>query len=129
MTVNGFVKHSVSRLFVRLIFSGSKFNFPTISVIHVPFLLFIIIVTKASCTSLGHFYFIYECGGPIRMMNIPEVDEQELCIGRLCNMSKDCVLRIQGYGLSVAVILWMCLFHVRYLVLLTPSSSSSVVQI
>ena len=29
-----------------------------------------------------HFYFIYEClgvGGPIRMKNIQEVDEQELC--------------------------------------------------
>ena len=49
----------MSRLFVRLIFRGSsgpRFNFPIISDIR-----FIIIVTKASCTSLDHFYFIYVC--------------------------------------------------------------------
>ena len=49
----------MSSLFVRLIFSGSRFNFPIIS--DIIFYCFIIIVTKTSCTSLDHFYFIYEC--------------------------------------------------------------------
>ena len=53
----------VNRLFVRLIFSGSRFNLPIISDIGPTslFYCFIIIVTKASCTSLDHFYFVYEC--------------------------------------------------------------------
>ena len=70
----------MSRLFVRLIFSGSRFNSPIIS--DIPgtslFYCFIIIVTKASCTYFDHFYLIYECldvGGPIRIMNIQVVDE------------------------------------------------------
>ena len=40
------------------------------------------------------------CGGPIRMMNIQEVDEQELCrqiFQYVGVMSKDCILRMQGY--------------------------------
>ena len=53
----------ITNLFVRLIFRGSsdsRFNFPIISDIR-----FIIIVTKASCTSLDHFYFVYECLGVV----------------------------------------------------------------
>ena len=42
---------------MRLIFTGSKFNFPIISDTHPFSYCFIIIVTKASCTSLDHFYF------------------------------------------------------------------------
>ena len=54
----------VSRLFVRLIFSGSRFNLPGYHFRHTSlFYCFIIIVTKASCTSLDHFYFVYECLG------------------------------------------------------------------
>ena len=57
----------MSRLFVSLILSGSKFNFPIISDIH-PFSIvycFIIIVTKGSCASLDHLYFIYKYLGVV----------------------------------------------------------------
>ena len=59
----------MSRLFVRLICSGSRFNLPIISDIH-PFSIV-----------FGPFLFCLRVSwyeGPIRMMNIQEVDEQEL---------------------------------------------------
>ena len=58
----------MSRLFVRLIFSGSRFNFIITSD---PFYCLIIIVTEASCTSLDHFYF-YECLG----VGVPYTDDK-----------------------------------------------------
>ena len=71
----------MSRLFVRLIFSGSKFNFLIICNRHTSlFYSFIIIVTKARCTSLDHLYFIDKClgvgsvahsGGPIDRHTVP----------------------------------------------------------
>ena len=59
----------MSRLFVRLILSVSRFNVPIISDIQYmrvlgPFLSYL---------------RVYWYGGPILMMNIQEVDEQELC--------------------------------------------------
>ena len=70
--------------FVRLIFSGSKFYFPIISDTHPFSIVFIIIVAKASCTSLD-ISMLYTSvtlgGGPIRMMNIQEVDKKS-CVGR-----------------------------------------------
>ena len=67
--------------FVRLIFSGSKFcHLRHTSLLY----CFIIIVTKASCTYLDIFmlYTSVTLGrGPIRMMNIQEVDK-ESCVGR-----------------------------------------------
>ena len=53
----------LSRLFVRLIFSGSMFNCPIISDMYTsPFYCVIIIMTKACCTSLDHFCFIDSWG-------------------------------------------------------------------
>ena len=50
---------------MRLLFSGSRFNFPIISDIPTyPFYCFIIIVTKTRCTSLDLF-FIYEYLGVV----------------------------------------------------------------
>ena len=48
------------------------------------------------------------------MMKIQEVDEQELCMQIFYyveGMSKDCECK------AVAVIWWMCLFHVRSFVI------------
>ena len=67
-------------LFVRLIFSGSRFNLPIIS--DIPFLLFYNHCDKSELHIFGPFLFCLRVswyGGPIRMMNIQEVDEQELC--------------------------------------------------
>ena len=75
MTVNCFVKYFESSVSSSYIYSSSKFNFPIISYTRIPFVLFY----KASCTSWTIFIFIYEClgvGGPMRMMNIQEVEEQ-----------------------------------------------------
>ena len=72
----------MSRLFVRLIFSGSRFNFPIISDIYVPFPLFYNHCDKSELHVFGPFLFCLRVswyGGPIRMMNVQEVDEEELC--------------------------------------------------
>ena len=64
-----------------LIFGDSKFNFHIISDTH-PFLLFYNHCDKSELHVFGPFLFYLRvswCGGPIRMMNIQEVDEQELC--------------------------------------------------
>ena len=66
---------------MRLIFSCSKFNFLIISD-HIPFLLFSNHCAKSELHVFGPFLFYLRvswCGGPIRMMNSQEVDEQELC--------------------------------------------------
>ena len=64
-------------------FSGSMFNFPIISVRHmyIPLLLFYNHCDKSKSHVFGPFLFYLRvswCGGPIRMMNIQEEDEQEL---------------------------------------------------
>ena len=72
----------MSRLFVRLIFN-SRFSSPIISDIqYTPFLLFYNHCDKRELHIFGSFLFCLRvswCGGPIRMMNTQEVDEQELC--------------------------------------------------
>ena len=70
----------MSRLFVRLIFTGSRFNCPTISDIR-PFSIVFNHCDKSELHVFGPFLFYLRvswCGGSIRMMNIQEVDEQEL---------------------------------------------------
>ena len=87
---------------MRLIFSGSKFNFPIFSDTH-PFSIFLNNhCDKSEVHVFGPFLFYLRvswCVGPIRMMNIQQVDEQELC-RQICyyveGMSKSCVLRMQG---------------------------------
>ena len=72
----------MSRLFLRLIFSGSKFNFPFS-------ILFYNHCDKSELHVSGPFLFYLRvswCGGPIRMMNIQEVDEHELCRRIFFNM-------------------------------------------
>ena len=66
---------------MRLIFSGSKFNFLIISDTH-PFSIVYNRCDKSELHVFGPFLFYLRvswCGGPIRMKNIQEVDEQELC--------------------------------------------------
>ena len=49
---------------------------------HIPFLLFYNHCDKSELHVFGPFLFYLRvswCGGPIRMMDIQEVDEQELC--------------------------------------------------
>ena len=93
---------------MRLIFSGSKINFPTISGIGPTSLLYWLKGSnhcdKSELHVFGPFLFYLRvswCGGPIRMMNIQEVDEQELCrqiVYYVGSMRKDWFLRLQGYG-------------------------------
>ena len=108
----------VSRLFVRLIFSGSKFNCPFISD---PFYCFIIIFTKARCTSLYHFNVIDEYIG-VQMINIQDVGEKKLCrqiLKYVVVTNKGCVLRmltmaemimmsVNAIIISYSMPMWMC---------------------
>ena len=67
---------------MRLIFSGSKFNFLIISDTHPFSILFYNHCDKSELHVFGPFLFYLRvswCGGPMRMMNIQEVHEQELC--------------------------------------------------
>ena len=67
---------------MRLIFSGSKFNFLIIPDTHIPFQLFYNRCDKSELLVFGPFLFYLRvswCVGPIRMKNIQEVDEQEFC--------------------------------------------------
>ena len=69
----------VSHLFVHLIFSGSRFNFPIISDIHI--LLFYNHCDKSELHFFGPFLFCLRVswsGGHKLMMNIQEMDKQEL---------------------------------------------------
>ena len=78
----------VSRLFVRLIFSGSNLSSLSYQT-HIPFLLFYNHCDKSEQHVFGPFRFYLRvswCGFPIRMMNIQEVDEQELCRQIFFNM-------------------------------------------
>ena len=66
---------------MRLIFSGSNFNFLIISDTH-PFSIVFNHCDKSELRVFGPFLFYLRvswCGGPIRMMNNQEVSEQELC--------------------------------------------------
>ena len=72
---------------------------------YIPFLLFYNHCDKSELHVFGPFLFCLRVswyGGPIRVMNIQELDEQELCrqiyFKYFGGMSKDCVLRMQGYG-------------------------------
>ena len=64
---------------------------------HIPFQLFYNRCDKSELHVFGPFIFYLRvswCGGPIRMKNIQEVDEQELCrqiFKYVEGMSKDCV--------------------------------------
>ena len=71
---------------------------------HIPFLLFYNHCDKSKLHVFGPFLFdlrVPWCGGPLRMMTIQEVDEQELCrqiYQYVEGMSKDSVLQMQEYG-------------------------------
>ena len=56
---------------------------------HIPFLLFYNHCDKSELHVFGPYLFYLRvswCGGPIRMMNNQEVDEQELCREIFLNM-------------------------------------------
>ena len=66
---------------MRLIFSGSML-ISLSSQTDIPFLLFYNHCDKSELHVFAPFIFYLRvslCGGPMRMMNIPEVDEHELC--------------------------------------------------
>ena len=90
---------------------------------YIHFLLFYNHCDKSELHVFGPFLFCLRVswyGGPIRMMNIQEVTNNS-CVGRIFNMLGTSWVKIASYECKgVAVIWWMCLFHVRSLVIWTP---------